>query len=124
MKKEYQGITKRLKDIGERFHLIRRNFFRQTQKNLAPRIGITQSQVSNIKRGNSGPSAEVFIKLSRLEINGERINMDWLITGKGSPTISLSDDNNADSELLNKFKFLSPKKRDAVLKILDTYLNP
>ena len=66
--------------IGSRIRKIRG--FDQQQKELAETLGITQSNLSKIERGELAPTTENLVRLSR--ISGRSI--DWIINGENSPT--------------------------------------
>lgn len=76
----------------DRFRSLRGDL---TQEEFANRIGITKQKVSNYEKGIVKPTFDVFaLMASRL-----KINLNWLITGKGDPYIS-----NADGKILKKTK--------------------
>ncbi len=107
--------------MGERIQQVRK-FFRQNQNEFASKIGKTQSHVCNIENGKNFPSIEVLIELSRLEEKGKRINMHWLITGKGEMIIpEIYGKQSLNNKILNKVINLDTKRKKAILNFLDSF---
>ena len=64
-----------LKAIGERIRALRGN---QLQEEIAPKIGISQGQLSKIESGRMAPSLETLVRLaSRFDKS-----LDWIVTGQ------------------------------------------
>jgi transcriptional regulator with XRE-family HTH domain len=62
--------------IGERIRELRGA---ERQDDFAPFLGIAQSQLSRIERGELAPSVEVLLRLR--ERFGKSV--DWILTGQG-----------------------------------------
>lgn len=77
--------------IGDRIKLVRQKA-KKNQKNFAEELGLSQSHISNIEKGNDNPSLTL-IKLICLKYE---IAEEWLLYGKGSMNLyeawDLSDD--------------------------------
>jgi transcriptional regulator with XRE-family HTH domain len=65
------------KAVGRRIRELRG--FDITQKEFAQRIGISQSFLSTVERGNVEAGAEVLLAISK-EFNK---SLEWLLTGEG-----------------------------------------
>ena len=65
-----------LRAIGRRIRELRG--FDMTQEEFARRIGVTQSHLSALERGDSEPGASVLLAISR-EFGK---SVDWLLTGE------------------------------------------
>jgi transcriptional regulator with XRE-family HTH domain len=63
--------------IGKRIRELRGD---ERQDDFAPKLGITQGQLSKIERGRLEPGVEVLIRLSALRCTP----IDWILTGRGS----------------------------------------
>lgn len=78
-------------EIGDRIKKIRQTI-KKSQKNFAEDLGLSQSHISNIEKGNDKPSLTL-IKLICLKYE---ISEEWLLYGQGSmnpyATWDLSDD--------------------------------
>lgn len=71
--------------INERLSKLIRILFGGNKSALASRLGVTPSVIDNIVgKRQSKPSFDLIEKLSTIE----EINLDWLITGHGSPLSS------------------------------------
>jgi transcriptional regulator with XRE-family HTH domain len=63
-----------LKAIGARIRALRGT---ELQEELAPKIGISQGQLSKIESGRMPPALEALVKLA----NRFEKTIDWLVTG-------------------------------------------
>ena len=63
-----------LKAIGGRIRALRGT---ELQEELAPKIGISQGQLSKIESGRMPPALETLVKLA----NRFEKSIDWLVTG-------------------------------------------
>ena len=63
-----------LKAIGARIRALRGN---ELQEELAPKVGISQGQLSKIESGRMPPALETLVKLA----NRFEKSIDWLVTG-------------------------------------------
>jgi len=68
-----------LSEVGRRIRELRG--FDMTQDEFARRIGITQSHLSALERGDNEPGASVLLSISRAF--GKSV--DWLLTGEEKP---------------------------------------
>jgi transcriptional regulator with XRE-family HTH domain len=75
-KKSREKARLDLRAIGRRIREIRG--FDMTQDEFAHRIGITQSHLSALERGDNEPGASVLLAISR-EFGK---SVDWLLTGE------------------------------------------
>lgn len=77
----------------DRFIWLMTNELGLRAADLARRLGYANSTtVQKVKRYETFPDVDRLQKLSGLRnSNGERPNLDWLITGEGKPVIRLSD---------------------------------
>ena len=64
-----------LKAIGARIRALRGN---QLQEELAPKIGISQGQLSKIESGRMAPALETLVRLA----NRFDKSLDWIVTGQ------------------------------------------
>lgn len=64
-----------LKAIGARIRTLRGNLL---QEELAPKIGISQGQLSKIESGRMAPGLETIVKLA----NRFDKSLDWIVTGR------------------------------------------
>jgi len=64
-----------LKAIGERIRALRGT---QLQEELAPKIGISQGQLSKIESGRMAPALETLVRLA----NRFEKSLDWIVTGQ------------------------------------------
>ena len=103
--------------------MIRKKSVAKKQKTFTERIGISQSQISAIECGRSTLSITVVNQLMQLRINGARINMDWLFTGEGRMLIyEPLDDRTINAAILSRLSQLDKKKKEAIIKVIDSYL--
>lgn len=65
-----------------------RTYNKLSMEKFGERIGITRSSVCKLESGENNPSEQT-IKLICKEFG---INKDWLLTGKGEPTIEASQE--------------------------------
>jgi transcriptional regulator with XRE-family HTH domain len=75
-KKSREKARLDLRAIGRRIRELRG--FDMTQTEFARRIGITQSHLSALERGDNEPGASVIVAISR-EFGK---SVDWLLTGE------------------------------------------
>lgn len=84
--------------INERLSKLIRILFGGNKSALASRLGVTPSVIDNIVgKRQSKPSFDLIEKLSSIE----EINLDWLITGHGSPLSSRRCENGEKQPSLN-----------------------
>jgi len=75
-KKSREKARLNLREVGRRIRELRG--FDLTQSEFARRIGITQSHLSALERGDNEPGAAVLLSISR-EFGK---SVDWLLTGE------------------------------------------
>lgn len=74
-------------EAGVRLRQLRKNRFRLTGVALAEQLGVSQSFLSDVERGQSGFSAPLLVGLAdRFEVN-----IAWLFTGRGRPVLDGDD---------------------------------
>ena len=98
--------------MGDRIKELRKKK-RLTQEDLAEKIGVSFQYVSEIERGISMPSMQVFLKL--LEVLDA--SADYLLRD----TVSTSNPY-GDKQIAARFERLSPKQRQALMAIIDAYI--
>lgn len=108
------------REIGARIKEIRMMSSLKNQKSFCEKLGIGQAQLSNIEKGKWHDfSSTVLLLLLFIRKDSKRINMDWLITGKGAMLISdLSDEQSLNMEIYNKIILSDAGKKEAILKLL------
>lgn len=84
-----------------------------TQVNLAKRVGVTQSAISDIERGDT--TAMMGPTLSALA-RALGTNTDWLLKGTGTPGASINADV-SEGELLALYRALGEEDRAALLRV-------
>lgn len=97
--------------IGDRLRwLIEHRKYRQVE--LAEKIGITQSAISNLVTDSSRkPSAPTLLKLA----SALDASPDWIITGEGDPFGSTQAPRSDEQRLLAIYRSLSPKSQRVLL---------
>ena len=121
--KKHFEIEKLKREIGKRIAKIRNTSETKKQRAFTAKIGISQSQISAIERGRSTLSINVVKQIMQLRIDGARINIDWLFTGEGPMLVYETLDNkNINGSLLNRLSHLDQKKKETIIKVIDSYL--
>ena len=98
--------------MGDREKELRKKR-RLTQEQLAEKIGVSLQYVSEIERGLSMPSMQVFLKL--LEVLDA--SADYLLRDMGSCANPYGD-----KQIAARLERLSPKQRQALMAIIDAYM--
>ena len=78
MNKKNEGIIQNLKEIGTRVKEVRKTL-RINQKQMADKLGIFNSYLSDIENGKGNPGHSFFFKISNLF----KVNLNYLFLGKG-----------------------------------------
>lgn len=92
----------------------RRTVLQLTQVELARLIGITQSSLSELERGDSMmPSAEVLLKLSKIL----GVSAAWIVTGKDGELEVLDSQ---EERFHHKLRKLTAAQRQAVYTLVDS----
>ncbi len=78
MSRAIKTLTIDLKAVGRRIRELRG--FDTKQSDLAKLIGVAQSHISAVERGQKEPSATILLRIGQLY--GKSV--DWLLTGLGS----------------------------------------
>jgi len=81
--------------IGGRVRLVRERA-NLTQRELARRLSVSPSYLSAVERGEDKINVDIIIGLA-LQFDG--LNLDWLITGRGTTFVSHSGDEIHDYQL-------------------------
>lgn len=106
-------------DIGVRMKEIRKLSRSKRQEDFSKQVGIGQPQVSRIEKGQNALSPAVLLQLMRVRIDNKRINMDWLITGRGEKLLSDAlDDEDVHDMIYKKISKLDLKKKKALLEVI------
>lgn len=90
-----------------------RNLAKLTQEQLAEKVGIGTTYLSDIERGAKFPSLSLFIKL----VDSLGISADFVLRGEieaGKVCVY--------SDITKKLEHLTPKQRLAVAQLVDTYV--
>lgn len=98
--------------MGDRVKELRKKR-RLTQEQLAEKIGVSLQYVSEIERGLSMPSMQVFLKL--LEVLDA--SADYLLRDMVSCANPYGD-----KQIATRLERLSPKQRQALMAIIDAYM--
>lgn len=98
--------------MGDRVKELRKKR-RLTQEQLAEKIGVSLQYVSEIERGLSMPSMQVFLRL--LEVLDA--SADYLLRDMVS-----SANPYGDKQIAARLERLSPKQRQALMAIIDAYM--
>lgn len=101
-----------MSDVGKRVRGLRK-LAGMTQVTLAKKVGVSQSAISDIERGDT--TAMLGPTLSELA-KALSTNTDWLLNGKGSPG-PLANTDVSEGELLNLFRALSEEDQIALLRV-------
>lgn len=106
-------------DIGARVRALR-DERGLTQAKLADALGLTQSNVSAMERGDRGLTIHQAVKLARIL----HVTVDELLTGArpGPATNGRRRDDRRVLRRLEKIETLSKRDRQALLKNLDMFL--
>lgn len=75
-------MSEALSTIGERIKRVRKNLG-LSQAELADKLGMLNSNISNLERGTATPTLPTVLKLS--ELSGESVN--WIVTGSHENTL-------------------------------------
>jgi len=84
-----------------------------TQEQLAEKVGIGTTYISDIERGAKFPSLSLFIKI----IDALGASSDYVLRGEIE-----AGKNSIYDELTTKLDGLTPKQRLAVANLIDTYI--
>jgi transcriptional regulator with XRE-family HTH domain len=117
MPRARKAATISKKGIGDRVRSLR---IRQglTQVELAKKIGVKQSNVSELERGVRGLSIQQLVKLSKvLATSTDEILLGGVATETRNPKLSLKI-----LRRVHRIQELPPEKQRAVLQILDAIL--
>ena len=95
----------RIKEIRKKRHL--------TQEQLAEQVDVTVEYISQLERGLSTPSMQVFVKiLEVLDASADYLLRDMVSTG------NLYGDN----QIATKLERLAPNQRRTLMAIIDAYI--
>ena len=90
-----------------------------TQSEFADKLGISQTFLSAIERGDKGFSASLFLALKDLGVN-----FDWFVCGEGEMFRQDSPNNNSLVEkICSILKQLPPSRQEFVLKVAQDQKN-
>lgn len=76
-------------------------------------VGLKNSRIDSIFNGVL-PQADALLAIRE----AEKVNIDWLLTGEGQPTVR-REDSDQEERLLKHFRMLSPSHREAVLGVVE-----
>jgi transcriptional regulator with XRE-family HTH domain len=107
----------RANDIRERILELRKTL-KLKQLEFAERLGIKQSNLSNIETGYSGIS-DANIRLICITFN---VNEAWLRSGEGPVFVNSAPGSPDETELLALFRKLSPATKKAILNHIKALL--
>lgn len=106
------------KEIGERLRALRQER-RITQLELAKILGMHQASLSQIERGIRGLTLQQAVKLAR----GLRVSPDKVLGVGKSNGSQAAPRNEKLMRRIRRIEQLSPEQQDAVVKILDGFLD-
>jgi len=99
-------LSERLKSLRKKLGL--------TQKQMASIMGTNYGSICEYEKGKYVPNAEL---LSNLKNTFPEINMDWLISGEGSPFEIIDHEKDELDDFYNWYRdWESEKKKDLLLK--------
>ena len=111
------------KGIGRRLERIRSLSEARAQSQFVELLGISQPQLSSIETGRSALSLNVINRLTKMKIGRTRINMDWLLTGKGEMLVyELPDNNEIEKALIQGLSQLNFERKEIILKLIRSYI--
>ena len=98
--------------MGDRVKDLRKKK-RLTQEQFAEKIGVSVQYVSEIERGISMPSMQVFVKiLEVLDASADYLLRDMISTGNLY----------GDKQIATKLERLAPNQRRTLMAIIDAYI--
>ena len=98
--------------MGDRIKEIRKKH-RLTQEQLAEQVDVTVEYISQLERGLSTPSLQVFLKiLEVLDASADYILRDMVSTGNLY----------GDKQISTKLERLAPSQRKTLMAIIDAYI--
>lgn len=103
--------------FGERLQMLMITYLEVTPQDLAARLGLAStSSLRKAISGKGGLDIERLQLLSQLKTkNGDTPNLDWLLTGRGTPLLS------PQSPLgENWHAWLSPERKHALRVLIDS----
>ena len=98
--------------IGSRLREAR-NMVKLTQEQLAEKVGIGTTYISDIERGAKFPSLSLFIKI----VDALGVSSDFILRGEIE-----AGKNCVYDDITKKLDGLTPKQRLAVAELIDTYI--
>lgn len=98
--------------IGSRLREAR-NMVKLTQEQLAEKVGIGTTYISDIERGAKFPSLSMFINI----VDALGVSSDYILRGEIE-----AGKNCVYDDITKKLDGLSPKQRLAVAELIDTYI--
>lgn len=104
------------KDIGHRIRETRKRL-RHTQKVFARLIGVTAAAVSAYETGDSVPSMETLVKLTKIG----NTSSDWILTGghmAGTPDGKLIQLTREELAVIEDLRQADPEVRELVMRLV------
>lgn len=98
--------------FGSRLREARR-ISKLTQEQLAEKVNIGTTYVSDIERGTKFPSLNLFVKL----VNALDVSSDFLLRGEIE-----AGKNSVYDDITKKLDTLTPKQRLGVVDLIDAYI--
>lgn len=98
--------------IGSRLREAR-NMVKMTQEQLAEKLGIGTTYISDIERGAKFPSLNLFIKI----VDALGVSSDYILRGEIE-----AGKNCVYDDITKKLDGLTPKQRLAVAELIETYI--
>lgn len=99
--------------MNNRMKRLRKDILHMDQKEFSELIGISQSGLSDIERGQRGLSANIIEKLALYALTDEKVDITWLITGNRATGLS-----ERETELLDKFDKLDERGKQTIEALL------
>jgi transcriptional regulator with XRE-family HTH domain len=117
VKKKHIESAKNSMDLGKRMFQIR-EILGLKGKEMASNLNVSPAHISNIEKRGAIPSVELLLYLGELSMPDRRINLDWVLSGKGEPFI-IEEASTGNLALARKVYSLSPEIQQIISQLID-----